>query len=280
MISAMRSGAVGVVRVHVTAVALAAVAFAGPSSLEGQEEGESIRGRVIDYANGEPITDVRITLLREGEPLSSVVSGEDGSFFISIPYAGNYRLQAQRLGYETTLSQNVLVRQGETLTVEFRIHPDAILLEPLLVTARSNNGRDLFERRRQDWDQGLFLTPAMIDSIAPRHPADVFQKQEDVWITWGMGRTSNGYRLIPRIHTFRGSGCMEYMINKLPARPTSTSGDGGWTGFPMDGLLAEEVVAVEIYRYVGEAPPELRRHATRDDSRMCGLTVFWTEAAW
>ena len=264
------------------AVALVAVALAGPSSLEGQADDETIRGRVIDDANGAPVTDVRITLLREGQPLSSVVSGEDGSFFISIPYAGNYQLQAQRLGYETTLSQNVLVRQGETLTVEFRILPDAILLEPLLVTARSNNGRDLFERRRQDWGRGIFLTPAMVDSIAPRHPADVFRKQEDIWITWGMGGTSNGYRLIPRIRTFRGSGCMEYMVNKLPARPSTVPVVrlGGWNEFPMDGLLGEDVVAVEIYRSVGEAPPELRRHATRDDYRTCGLTVFWTRAAW
>ena len=68
--------------------------------------------------------------------------------------------------------------------------PRAVLLEPLLVVGRTNRGMNKFSEHMEEWGEGIFLTPDMIDSIAPRHYGDVFRKQEDIWLSWGWGTWS------------------------------------------------------------------------------------------
>jgi hypothetical protein len=243
-----------------------------PDSVE-----QAIVGVLIDDTDGRPIPTAAVTLLRGPAELATVTTDDQGRFRMPVPLPGFYRLAADRIGYVPTESQMVEVETGVILTVEFRILPDAILMEPILVTARSDQGRSIFEDRRQEWGRGIYLTPAMVDSINPRlHPAEVFRGQEDVWLSWGTGRLDSGaWAMVPRIKTYRGDGCLQYMVDRVPVRPGP-----GWTAFPLDGLLPQDIVAVEIYRYVGEAPPELRRFATAGDMSMCGLVVLWTHAGW
>ena len=99
-----------------------------------------------------------------------------------MPTQGTYRLEATRIGYGVTLSQTFFVEQQDTVTVEFRIHSDAVPVAPITVTAHSSRGQSRFARRMTDWGRGIFITPAMVDSIGPRHPADVLEKQENVCI--------------------------------------------------------------------------------------------------
>ena len=140
----------------------------------------------------------------------------------------------------------------------------------------------MVSRRQQDWGRGIFLGPDAIEMMELRHAGDVFRDQEDVSLRWGWGRYQGGSAgPVPRIRTFRGTGCLKYMVDRNPVRPPPwLEGADPWTIYPLDGLQAEDIRAVEIYRYVGEAPPELRRHATWDDAALCGLVVFWTWAGW
>jgi len=235
-----------------------------------------------------------VALFYEDEQLTRTITDDDGQFFMAVPFSGAYRLEAERLGYATGVSQTFPVEQGDTVTVEFRIDPEAILLDPLLVVAHSG-ARGRFNERMDEWGRGIFITPEMVDSIQPQHPADVFRNQEEVFLTWtfstdcanpppGAGTAYCGP--VPIVKNLVGSGCMQYMINNLPIRRTRMPWETGspWKWFPLDQLKGYDIVAVEVYREIAEVPLELRKWTDRDEDLggvgLCGLTNFWTREVW
>jgi len=266
---------------------------------------QAIRGHLIDDSNQVPVGGATITVLIGEVRNTQILTGDDGSFFVALDAWGEYRLEAMRIGYKTTTSQPFLVERSDTLTVDFRILPDAVLLAPLLVTARTNRGRYTFYRRMENWDRGIFITPAMVDSIQPRHPADVLRKQPKVWLSWGWGRNpwSGEVGPVPNIHTFFGkTGCVSYMIDGRPIRRPRFAPGPAWLDWPLNTLKGEEIIAVEIYRHIGEVPEEIR-NATEElfngqavadvpsitggkrvqqdfISGTCGIINFWTRVGW
>jgi len=267
--------------------------------------GQAIRGHLIDDSNQVPVGGATITLLIGGVRDLRTLTGDDGYFFIDLDAWGTYQLEAERIGYRTTTSQPFLVEPADTLTVDFRVLPDAVLLNPILVTARSNRGRDAFYRRMEGWSQGIFITPAMVDSIQPRHPAEVLRKQPDVWLSWTWGRNpdTGAAGPIPNIHTYRGrTGCVTYMIDGRPVwRPRWATGPA-WLDWPLNTLEGKEIVAVEVYRSLSEVPDELRNYTEevynghplpdlpsinggqrveiQPFPEICGIINFWTRVGW
>lgn len=267
---------------------------------------QAIRGHLIDDSNQVPVGGATITVLIGEVRSTQILTGDDGSFFVALGAWGEYRLEAMRIGYKTTTSQPFMVERSDTLTVDFRILPDAVLLAPLLVTARSNRGRDTFYRRMENWDRGIFITPAMVDSIQPRHhPAEVLRKQPKVWLSWGWGRNpwSGESGPVPNIHTYMGkTGCVSYMIDGRPVRRPRFATGPMWLDWPLNTLKAEEIVAVEVYRHITEVPEEIRnaseevfngqaapdvpsitggRRVQQDFiPETCGIINFWTRVGW
>lgn len=266
-----------------------------------------IRGHLIDDSNGAPVGGATLTVLFGEVRTSQTLTGDDGSFLISLDAWGTYQLEAARLGYETTTSQPFLVEPSDTLTVDFRILPDAVLLAPLLVTARSNRGREAFFRRMDDWGQGIYITPAMVDSIQPRrHPAEVLRNQPKVWLSWSWGRDpwSGISGPVPNIRTYLGkTGCVSYMIDGRAVRRPRFAEGPMWLDWPLNTLEAEDIVAVEVYRHISEVPEELRNAANEVwhgqplsnlpsivaggervawdfMSETCGIINFWTQVGW
>jgi Carboxypeptidase regulatory-like domain len=254
--------------------------------------GQAVRGVVLDDRNGEALFGASVSLLFRGGTALTVEADPNGRFFLDVPSAGEFRLEVSNLGYETARSQPLLIEAGDTLSIEFRVLPEAVLLRPLVVTARSNAGRNLFVRRQEEWGRGVFLSPADVTAIQPRYPADVFRYVDAVQLLWGWGRYASGSSgPLPRIRSFLGRGCFTYMVDGVPLASTSWDPSNPWAGYQLSGLRGEDVVALEVYRYPGEVPPELRTHAdrvratsirgfTRVEDNMCGLAVIWTRAGW
>jgi hypothetical protein len=256
---------------------------------------QAIRGVVLDDQNLAPVSGASVRLLA-GE---TVILGREadalGRFFLPVPEDGRYLLEVARLGYVTARSQPVRVEQGDTVDVEFRVLPDALLLDPITVMGRSNRGRNLFERRRTEWGRGVFLGPEAIDSIAPRHPAEVFRAVDDVYVLWGFGELgSGGVGRLPSVRSTKGRGCLLYMVDRVPVRVEPwVDFMQPWAGSQLAAVVGEDVVAVEVYRSIREVPPDLARytHEMRMDPIQggrvafrdrvnCGLVVFWTGAGW
>jgi len=255
---------------------------------------QAIAGVVVDDRTLEPVPGALVRLVIQGWLDRATETDSVGRFFLSTPREDQYQLEVSRIGYETTRSQRFQVAEGDTVSVEFRVLPDAVLLDPITVTGYTRRGRDAFDRRRQEWGRGLFLSPAEIDSIAPRHPAHALEGLEKVYVQWGWGPTSSGsFDLMPSIRALRGTGCLLYMVDFVPVRPEPFAA-GDWSGYQLGSLLGSDIVAVEVYRAVSEVPPELLRFSSQTRTIFsgggggvryqyrfnCGVVVFWTRAGW
>ena len=260
---------------------------------------QAVRGVIVDDQSLTHVRAATVRLVQDGKPSKGTESDASGRFFIALPGDGAYSLEVSRLGYETTRSQVFVVEGRDTVSVEFRIAPHAVLLDPIVVTARSRRGRNLFEERRKDWGRGVFLTPYQVDSMNLRAPAEVFRKMPEVQLKWDFGVRGNGSRgAIPTVIADVGTGCVLYMLNNVFVQPPSWAKRvdllGGavsdkdianasktyWSSWQLADLPPEDIAAVEVYRSMDEVPPELRRFTHDGPLTNCGVVVFWTKSAW
>ena len=111
---------------------LLALLLALPAGLAAQ----SVSGRVVEQGTQQPVAGAIVTLLApDGAAVRSVVADEAGAFTLAAGGAGEYRLQAQRIGYRTMISRPVALAQGEPAAVEVRLSPEAVALDPARVHA-------------------------------------------------------------------------------------------------------------------------------------------------
>jgi hypothetical protein len=97
-------------------------------------ERQVVEGVLLDARDGAPLAQGVVRLLDpEGAVVVSALTDQDGAFSLAAPSAGAYGLEASRLGYRTE-ERAIALEPGETLRVEFRLEPDAMLLDPLVVT--------------------------------------------------------------------------------------------------------------------------------------------------
>lgn len=277
-------------------LALAAVLLSGGAC---GASAQAVRGVVIDDQSLTHVSTATVRLVQDGKLGRGTETDAQGRFFIALPGAGAYRLEVSRIGYRTTRSQMFDVERHDTVSVEFRIAPHAVLLDPIVVTARSRSGRNLFEERRKNWGKGIFLTPYQIDSMNLRAPAEVFRKMPEVQLQWDFGERGDGSRgPIPTVISDVGTGCMLYMLNNVWVQPPpwvkrmyTVSGvisdqairkasKADWSSWQLRDLLPEDIAAVEVYRSFAEVPPKLRRFTQDWPMTDCGLVVFWTKSAW
>jgi hypothetical protein len=101
---------------------------------------QAVRGRVIDDRSSDGIEGVAITLFRYGRKGRTVSSDSTGEFFLPLPGRGPFSLEAGRIGYATSRSRQFIAELTDTITVEFRLDVEAILLDPLVVTAVGSPG--------------------------------------------------------------------------------------------------------------------------------------------
>lgn len=260
---------------HVWVWSIAAALTVGVTAVPAQ--GQLLRGTLLDQRNGFPVPEAQLTLLRNDQVVLTTLTDSAGFFRLPIPEAGKYVLEAERMGYARSRSHPIKINPPDTITVEVAIHPEALLLEPLVVTAKSSYGRASF-RNHKELGKGVFFTPEMVDSINPKHPAEVLWKADKTFFIWRFGDR----KPIPSIRTTLGSGCLSYMLNRNHVNPSFYP--GLWEGSPLEFLKGEDVVAVEYYRHISEVPPDMFDFAYVDGYRgmpqMCGLVIFWTRAGW
>ena len=80
-----------------------------------------------------------VRLVRDGVAGLGTQTDDKGDFFLPVPESGVFQLEVSRLGYGTSLSQPVAEEEGDTVTVEFRVRPDAVVLDPITVVGRSRH---------------------------------------------------------------------------------------------------------------------------------------------
>jgi len=93
-------------------------------------------GRLLDDSTHDPIAGGTVRLLTSsGSVATSAISSDDGLFWIVSPRPGTYRLEGERIGYETAESPELKLMPGDSIGVDFYLSTQAVLLSPLVVTA-------------------------------------------------------------------------------------------------------------------------------------------------
>ncbi|HEY8470429.1 MAG TPA: TonB-dependent receptor [Longimicrobiales bacterium] len=109
-------------------IAFALLALAGPAAAQSGK----LTGIVTDAATGAPLAGVQITLEGTGR---SVLTQDNGRYFIINVPPGVYTVSAQLIGYATVRRENVQVSIDVTHTVDFALPSQALAVEGVVVEA-------------------------------------------------------------------------------------------------------------------------------------------------
>ncbi|HSM15492.1 MAG TPA: TonB-dependent receptor [Gemmatimonadales bacterium] len=104
----------------------------GAASLAAQASG-AIGGRVRDAGTTQPIANAQITVDEGGR---GAVTSADGRFRVRVIRSGFHTVRVRAIGYRPVRLDSVLVRGGETTTLDLLLTAMAIEVEELVVQAR------------------------------------------------------------------------------------------------------------------------------------------------
>ncbi len=224
---------------------------------------ELIEGRLLDDETGNAIPYGTIRLLWKGRsPVATVLTRSDGTFRLASPRAGTYKLRGEAMGYRTSVSNDLYLRVGDTLDVDFRLGVDAVMLDPLTVNVSAKPwenrgelvGMDPFFQRYSQFGETGFAKFMSRDSL--RHWQNKVQNTGQMlqWVT-PMVRTADP---ITGEMTMRGSCTPTYYLNGMEVPYSDVRS--------FSPVLLE---GVEVYMRPA-IPVELGR------GDPCGVVSFWS----
>ncbi len=222
-----------------------------------------VYGRLLDDGSGGAIPQGLVRVLGASGSAAATLTDDDGLFWLVIPSAGTYRLQAERLGYRGSTGPELYLMLGDTLGVDFYLSQEAILLNPIVVRATARpildrydlSGMEGFFRRYARFSQGGYGEFLTRDSLA----------RYEQW-TQSIGHVLTLTMMsVWEAHPFTESvmlrgGCPPaYYLNGFPMPPR----------YPMWSLTPDALEAVEVY-----LAPSLPAEFVVGFP--CGVVSYWT----
>lgn len=96
---------------------------------------QTLRGRVLEDGRNTPVAGVAVSLVdRAGKDRAQATSDSLGRFVLEPPGAGEYVLEAERLGYEPTRSPLLAIKDEGAVSIELMMTPQPIGLEGIEVS--------------------------------------------------------------------------------------------------------------------------------------------------
>jgi hypothetical protein len=235
---------------------------------------QGIQGVLVERGSSDRIRAAVVTVTNAaGEVVARGETNTDGFFRLTTPTPGRFLLSAQALGYGGIDAVAVDVGLGNLSVLDVRMAPQAVELEPIVVTA----GRRAFHLemqgfyRRQADGFGKFLTPELFEERRPRRVTDLMFGLSGTHVvesSTGIGRRAVYFR-----SGIRPSGVCWPMV-WVDRHLISTGGFAGAGAEPTaidDLIAAPDVHAVEIFRSPAEIPSEFN-----GPNAGCGVIVIWT----
>ena len=262
----------------------AVAARTGIAARERATGAQGIQGVLLERETGTRVRDAEITIRTlSGEVVATGLSGEGGHFRLPTPTPGRYLVSVRSLGYGSLDGEPVDVTQGQLTILEIAMAPEALALEPLVVTAEPRAYHLEVEGfyRRMEGELGKFITPEVFEERRPRRSSDLLFGIPGVNVadpTTGAGGRAVYFRSGVRPSSFSGGTLtpadvcwpMIYVNRQL----VSTGGfaSAGAEPTALDDLVATaDVWALEVYRSAAEIPPEFN-----GPNAGCGVIVLWT----
>ena len=117
--------------------------MAAPAWADIQQAMQTLRGKVVDVASGEPMPGV--TLRISDMEVVATVSDADGQFqFVGIP-VGRHTLEATFLGYDPVIIKELLLSSGKQTVVQVTMRECVSELDEVVVRPKTNKQQPLNE---------------------------------------------------------------------------------------------------------------------------------------
>lgn len=220
---------------------------------------QTIDGTVLQDSTRTPIRDVRVEVVAGPGAPAALTTDSAGAFRLNPRPGGTVVLRLRHPSYTTIDSVALTVGAGERLEVEFRMGSSPILLEPLIVRARADEGVSGFRDRLERGGFGRFVGREEIDRRRPIRTSDLLRAMAGVRVEQRGAGTS--YILM------RGSGaepCLPDLY--IDGMRMPQMGDSG-----IDGILDPATLeGVEVYTSSAGVPSVFAAHGA------CGVVAFWT----
>lgn len=241
---------------HVRRILLAGTAMALLSAPTAS--GQTIRGKLLEQITDNPVPNAQVSLVAvPAQQVASTTTSSDGRFTLKAPSTGTYRLRAVVKGYRIAVSPALALNSGDDISFTWRIMPDTIYLQPIVVTAnnrRSNSRLGGFYDRMQHNVGGTFITREDIDKRRPFRVTDLLA-------------TVPGFRIVPGRFgddVVSIEGCRPAVYLDGVRYPLM--------GEKIDNIVnAQEIEGIEAYPHVTETPPEFVY-----PGQSCGSIVIWS----
>jgi len=95
-------------------------------------EAQTIQGQLLDRRTNTPILGALVLLLNEsGEEENGFLSNAEGRFLLKGKGPGTFTVRAERIGYETTISEPIHLSEDETFQLRIEVLPAPIALSEL-----------------------------------------------------------------------------------------------------------------------------------------------------
>jgi len=184
------------------------------------------------------------------------ITGEEGRFRLDSLRPGRHRVRVHYLGYETN-PRVVELRARHSTRAELWLERTVLAVEDLRVEVTEPRVDPMagFKHRR-DSGFGVFLDRGDIERRNPAHTSDLFRSLAGVRVTpnrFGTARVTIGRfggRCAPTV----------YVDGTLTA------------GMPVDNVMPQSIIGIEVYRGASEVPPQFNRPTERG----CGTILIWT----
>jgi hypothetical protein len=227
---------------------------------------QTVVGHVIADITDSPIVSATVELLDSYRNFRQrVVTDSAGRFVIEPESPGDYHLRVHSIGYKSNTTPSFDVEVDDALRVRIVLSPEAVLLAPLEIHARSRPLlRDMtmqgFEERRA-LGLGVAITR---DRIEQRPGASV----------------TDLLRLVPSVRVISSGGATDVVIQG--AGQAIYGGqcrvqiylDGRhfeYDATTLDHLFAWDLEAIEVFRNLSELPAEMANPEAR-----CGVIAVWS----
>lgn len=231
-----------------TGLLLAGLAL--PLFAAAQARSAAIRGVIKNLQAKTPLEGARISLV--GTPYSATSDARGEFRFVDLD-PGRYLIQASAIGY-TTMSSPLMLKEAETLDVEFEADPEAVNLPELTVEERANHGPADWIRRKSE-GRGRYITRQYIEDRRASTVPDAL-------------------RMVPGLRIeCRGS---QICVARMARSARNCSPAYFMDGIPTDPAVlwltpVGEIEGIEVYSGPSETPPELESAQAR-----CGVIALWT----
>lgn len=210
-------------------------------------------GTVRSRQTGELVSGARVLMPSQGR---RTITDEEGRFRLDSLRPGRHRVRVHYLGYETN-PRVVELRARHSTRAELWLARTVLAVEDLRVEVTEPRADPMagFKRRREA-GFGVFLDRGDIERRDPAHTSDLFRSLAGVRVTpnrFGTARVTIGRfggRCAPTV----------YVDGTLTA------------GMPVDYVMPQSIIGIEVYRGASEVPPQFNKPTERG----CGTILIWT----